>query len=216
MQQLKKHIKRELRFFIGVGFYFISLFVGLLSWLVTLNIICYHAWNLEILYLNFLNFDFMVKTNQVLHRLVLYCLCIFFLMTLSITDAHLVTFHCRNVERSRLKITSKANNLVVLVLLPAFTCNCFTDPLFWDVAQTCRTGLESCIAISFEKWEETLVLLTYFCVNLTHDTAINVLFLPSPQKLTLQYLLLTEAAMKWLLTDHTDSGRVFQVTRFLS
>ena len=123
---------------------------------------------------------------------------------------------CRNVERSRLKITSKANNLVVLVLLPAFTCNCFTDPLFWDVAQTCRTGLESCIAISFEKWEETLVLLTYFCVNLTHDTAINVVFLPSPQKLTLQYLLLTEATMKWLLTDHTDGGRVFQVTRFLS
>ena len=33
-------------------------------WLVTPNMISYHAWNLEILYWNHLNFDFMVQTKS--------------------------------------------------------------------------------------------------------------------------------------------------------
>ena len=50
-----------------------------------------------------------LMSNQCLYRLDHHCICIFFLMPYSIIGTHLVTFHCSNVEKPHLKITSKMN-----------------------------------------------------------------------------------------------------------
>ena len=50
-----------------------------------------------------------LMSNQCLYRLDHHCICIFFLMPYSIIGTHLVTFHCSNVDKPHLKITSKMN-----------------------------------------------------------------------------------------------------------